>query len=397
MKTIKDVIHGEIKIYDNFIIDLIETREFQRLKYINQLGVANFVFPAATSNRYNHSIGTYDISKRFLDHLSSNYEISLNQKNVLMCAALLHDIGHGPHSHSFEMYSDIKHEEYTVKILEDPNTEIHQILNKYNIDYLEVSNIIKNKHPIPWMNSLISSQLDSDRLDYLERDTYHTGNIYGIVDVNFIIKNSLIIDNRLFFNYKALPAIENYLIGRQHMYLQTYYNRYLLGLEFIMSSIVSRTKLLKKQGFKFKDFYNTHSFLNGILDSNIQYSTSEYLLLTDNIMNNFFIGSEREEDDILKELGKMFNTRSNMIIEEYTDERNDKIRSLASELKEESQYIYTVKSIDKYFIYNKTKDPIFIEKNNTIKTIDNYSVIAENGESTKLIRKYIIYNNKISL
>jgi uncharacterized protein len=397
MKLIKDVIHGDIVIEESYIIELIETREFQRLKYINQLGVANFVFPAATSTRYNHSIGTFDIANRFLKHLSSHNNITPEQIKIVLSAALLHDIGHGPHSHSFEAYSSIKHEEYTVKIINDKSTEVNNVLRKNNISYEEVCQIIENKHPSLWMSSIISSQLDSDRLDYLERDTYHTGNIYGKVDVNFIIKNSLIHENKLAFNYKALPAIENYLIGRQHMYLQTYYNRYLLGLEFIMNSIVKRTKYLKNQKFIFKDIYSTHSFLKNILEKEEPYRIKEYLMLTDNIMNNFFIGSESENDHVLQELGKMFNKRSNMIIEEYSEQRNLEIESLVKKYPEEKDYIYSVKSIDKYYIYNKEKDPILIEKNNTIKTIDHYSIIAENGQSKKLTRKYIIYNNKISL
>ena len=129
---------------NNWMIELVNTPEFKRLNRIHQLGVTYVIFPTATHNRLSHSLGAYELVRRFIKHLNLNFISSFESKHLL-CAALLHDLGHGPNSHAFERYTGISHEEYTKKIILDKNTNINKILVKHNINPKEVVNILLQK------------------------------------------------------------------------------------------------------------------------------------------------------------------------------------------------------------------------------------------------------------
>lgn len=285
---IRDAIHKNINVNEPVIKELIATKEFQRLRWISQLGGAQIAFPSATHTRFTHSLGVYHVLVRVFDEVSATEDISTKEKLIVKIAGLLHDIGHGPFSHAFEKVLNLKetkdyqfnHEFYTCAIIADKNSEVNQVLKKYHIDIDSVINIIKkDKNKCPkYQIQLVSSQLDCDRIDYLIRDGYYTGVKYGAIDLDWVISN-MIIDKKhgIVFNYKALSAIENYLITRFHMYLQVYFHKSSIFFDLKLQKLFEQLVKLWQENYYFK--IDTQRIIPILKQEVI--SVEEYLQLND--------------------------------------------------------------------------------------------------------------------
>jgi len=262
---IRDPIHGSIYLSDGEEA-IIESVEFQRLREIKQLGFSEFSFPGATHNRFLHSIGVSHVAGNVFDSIFKAYPFQKSANKVrfrqlIKLAALLHDIGHGPLSHTTEqvmpeltklnikIYQDQKidqnrqanHEDYTIKFVTDSN--ISNLINKYfsDIDPLHVACLIdKNLNCSndvfidggidfrPLLSQIVSSELDADRMDYLERDSHFCGINYGKIDRDWLVQNlTLTIQNQkayMALNRRALYAFDDFLISRHHMHLMVYFH-----------------------------------------------------------------------------------------------------------------------------------------------------------------------------
>lgn len=221
---ISDAVLDSIVIEDQLILDLYRTKEFKRLSRLNHLGLTSFLYPAATQTRLCHSLGVYELARRALIVIDKQLP-NLNEKTKLAikAAALLHDLGHGPMSHLFEMISPIKHEILSIRIIASEMTEVGQVLKKYpQTIRTQIIEILEGRHQQPWINQLISSQIDVDRLDYLIRDTYQIGKMNGLIDWAWLLRNIRIIDNQLTFNQKALATVETIILARYHMNQKVY-------------------------------------------------------------------------------------------------------------------------------------------------------------------------------
>ncbi len=307
---IKDVIHGEIHISDDLIKSLIQTFEFQRLRKIKQLGVTNYVFPGAEHTRYIHSLGVYHISNKIIDCLKQKGNSFSNEEEMsLKASALLHDIGHGPLSHAAEGFFNYSHEDYTIKIIKDSNTEINKILLEYekenNVNIIDnIEKFIKKTHPNKALNSIISSTVDADRMDYLLRDSYYTGAVYGNVDIDRLISYMELEDNKIVFDEKALHTLEDFILSRYHMFIQVFLNEKSLIYEKIIGKILNRVKVLKDEGYKFKTDIAVFEIL-----FQKPLKVSDYIKVNDfnfmNTISNFYY----EEDDILRGLSSLLEKR----------------------------------------------------------------------------------------
>jgi len=262
---IRDPIHGSIYLSDGEEA-IVESVEFQRLREIKQLGFSEFSFPGATHNRFLHSIGVSHVAGHVFDSIFKAYPFqkSANKirfRQLIKLAALLHDIGHGPLSHTTEqvmpelaelnikIYQEQKidqnrqanHEDYTIKFVTDSN--ISNLIKKYfsDIDPSHVACLIdKNLNCSndvfidggidfrPLLSQIVSSELDADRMDYLERDSYFCGINYGKIDRDWLIQNlTLTIQNQkayMALNRRALYAFDDFLISRHHMHLMVYFH-----------------------------------------------------------------------------------------------------------------------------------------------------------------------------
>ena len=172
-KYIADAVLGGITIDDELIFELYNSKELRRLARINHLGLVHFLYPTAKHFRFEHSLGVYELTRRALVKL--NPKIDKSTYRAILAAGLLHDLGHGPYSHLFELVSKKHHEEYSIDIILDKNTDVYKAFDKFEPSSREqVVQILKNEHPIIFANQLISSEVDMDRLDYLLRDASTT-------------------------------------------------------------------------------------------------------------------------------------------------------------------------------------------------------------------------------
>lgn len=171
-KVLRDPVHNYIHVQHQVILDLINTKEFQRLRRIKQLGTASFTFHGAEHSRFSHSVGVYEIARQICDNFQRNFPTQQpgdglwddHERLVALCAALLHDIGHGPYSHTFEHIFATNHEQVTVAILTDPATEVNAVLRRVSPEFPEqVASVITHDYPNPQVVQMISSQIDADR------------------------------------------------------------------------------------------------------------------------------------------------------------------------------------------------------------------------------------------
>lgn len=246
VKVMRDPVHGYIHVEYQVIWDCINAKEFQRLRRIHQLGGTFMVYHTAEHSRFAHSLGVYEITRRMVNEVSGLKELSEFDKVTVMCAALLHDLGHGPFSHAFEAITPVKHEEYTKRvILED--TQIHDILLKISSDFPEkVASIISYEHPNELLNQIVSGQLDADRMDYLLRDAYFTGTSYGNFDLERILRTMRVKEDKIVMKESGIHSVEDYIMARYHMYWQVYYHPVTRSYEAILYSIFKRMKDLYK-------------------------------------------------------------------------------------------------------------------------------------------------------
>lgn len=255
-KIYRDSVHNIIRVATDtdegrLLAGLIDTPEFQRLRRIRQLGIGFFTYQGAEHSRFTHSLGALHLALRILDKLQPKYGIPDDQRVAVLCAALLHDVGHGPFSHLIESIMNFHHEDWTVKTILSDETGIGQMLRSYSTHLPEqVAAIVNGNFQPSALGQLISSQLDVDRMDYLLRDSLMTGVKYGIYDLEWIIR-SLEIDienDRLYVSARGLYAVEDYLQARYYMFRQVYFHRTLRSAETILRSLFHRALELTASG-----------------------------------------------------------------------------------------------------------------------------------------------------
>lgn len=240
-RVLRDPIHGYIHIDQQVIWDLIDSKEFQRLRRIHQLGGVSMVYHCAEHTRFAHSLGVYELARRMMSEVDEIAQsLSAKQKIAGLCAALLHDLGHGPFSHCFERFSHIHHENLTKAIILDPNSEVHQILDQEDSALAQyVVDILNHQSDCPLLEEMISSQLDCDRMDYLLRDAYMTGTTYGNFDLERILRVLRVQDGHLCVKRSGTHAVEDYIMARYQMYWQVYLHPDAAGYESMILTFLN--------------------------------------------------------------------------------------------------------------------------------------------------------------
>jgi uncharacterized protein len=252
----RDSVHDIIRVGTDtpegrLVVSLIDTREFQRLRRIRQLGLAYFAYQAAEHSRFTHSLGTFHLAARAIARLRLDHEISDEDQTAVRVAALLHDIGHGPFSHVIESILGFHHEEFTIEAVLSRETEVGQKLRAFSAGLADdVAAIIRGDFRRRALGQLVSSQLDADRMDYLLRDSLMTGAKYGIFDLEWIIKSIEIDEARdhLYVSAPGIYAVEDYLQARYYMYRQVYFHRTLRSAEAVLRMLLRRALHTFKNG-----------------------------------------------------------------------------------------------------------------------------------------------------
>ncbi|WOV87943.1 HD domain-containing protein [Sporosarcina oncorhynchi] len=304
-KVFKDPVHRYIHVRDKVIWDVIGTREFQRLRRIKQLGTTYLVFHGAEHTRFQHSLGVYEIVRRIIDDgFSGRTEWNDEERLLTMCAALLHDLGHGPFSHAFEKVFTLDHEVFTQAILTG-DTEVNAVLKRVSPDFPQkVADVIGKTYPDKLVVSLISSQIDADRMDYLQRDAYYTGVSYGHFDMERILRVMRPDEEQVVIKFSGMHAVEDYIMSRYQMYWQVYFHPVSRSAEVILMKILHRAKDLHNRGYAFR--YDPVPF-KAFFDRKIE--LEDYISLDENVLMTYFQWWRKEDDPILSDLCNRFLDR----------------------------------------------------------------------------------------
>ena len=239
-KIFNDPVYGFVSVKSELIFDIIQHTFFQRLRRIKQLGLADFVYPGAIHTRFHHAIGAMHLMNEALVHLQQKGVYLFDAEiEAAQIAILLHDIGHGPFSHALEhsILNSVPHEDVSLLLMERLNEQFEGRLEM-------AIQIFKKEYPRKFLCQLVSSQLDIDRMDYLQRDCYFTGVNEGAIGADRIIKMLDVVDNQLVIEEKGIFSIENFLNARRLMYWQVYLHKTSIAAEQMLISIFKRAKYL---------------------------------------------------------------------------------------------------------------------------------------------------------
>ena len=285
------------------------------------------VFHTAEHSRFSHSLGVYEMARRIIRALMHQETVLSEEERLLvLSAALLHDLGHGPFSHSFEAVFSVRHELFTERIIME-DTEVNRVLEGYQKGFAKkVRDVINKTYPNPLVINIISSQLDADRLDYLLRDAYFTGAPYGEIDVERILRTMRVVNNKIVYKVSGMHAIEDYLMSRYQMYWQVYLHSAGRSFDLVIQRMLHRVRELIFEGYEF----NCH--LGAIKDLFLEEepSVETYLKFDDSTILYYASLFAEEKDPILSDLADRFINRRLLKEVHYTpsDETHEKLKQI---------------------------------------------------------------------
>ncbi|MCT1175331.1 HD domain-containing protein [Pediococcus pentosaceus] len=394
-KVFRDPIHDYVYVQDQVILDLINTKEFQRLRRIHQLGTTSFVFHGAEHTRFSHSLGCYEVARRIVESFARNYPSKTpsdglwnnDERLVTLCAALLHDIGHGAYSHTFEHIFNTDHEKFTTRIITDPQTEVNQVLRRISPDFpTKVASVISHDYPNPQVVQLISSQIDADRMDYLLRDSYYTGTNYGNFDLTRILRVMRPYEHGIAFQMSGIHAVEDFIVSRFQMYVQVYFHSVSRSMEVILGHLLKlANQLYRSERANHRQRNFQPHYLMPFFDEN--FTLDDYLKLDDGVLNTYFLQWVDDEDPILSDLAHRFLDRVPLKSARITDQT----RSLLPELKQlvaeagfDSEY-YTAEN-DSYDLPYDAYDPTSKKPRTQIELMQSDGSLVELSTVSDLVR-----------
>ncbi|MDD3637876.1 MAG: HD domain-containing protein [Bacteroidales bacterium] len=237
-KIFNDPVYGFVSIPDELHFDLIEHPYFQRLRRIKQLGLTHLVYPGALHTRFHHSLGAMHLMQQAIQLLNNKgYNISKGEKQAASLAILLHDIGHGPYSHTLEktIIETVNHEKLSHVFIQKLNTELAGALD-------EALAIFEGKHPRQFLSKLVSSQLDMDRMDYLKRDSFFTGVTEGNINADRLLAMLEVVNDELAIQAKGIYSVEKFIVARRLMYWQVYLHKTVLSAEHMLMNAFLRAR-----------------------------------------------------------------------------------------------------------------------------------------------------------
>lgn len=352
-KIVNDPVHGFISIPNELLFDLIEHPYMQRLRWIKQLGLTLLVYPGATHTRFQHSLGCMHLMSDAVSTLrNKGHIITEEEAEAVHIAILLHDIGHGPFSHILEstIIKGTSHEKLSLLFMQQLNIEFDGKLS------LAIK-IFTNQYHKKFLHQLVSSQLDMDRLDYLERDSFYTGVSEGVISSDRIIKMLNVVNDNLVVEVKGIYSIEKFLIARRLMYWQVYLHKTALVAEQMLIRVFDRARELNREGFSVKslpslDYFIENSFSEKDISGNTDFLNHFSLLDDSDIMSTLKIWM-RHDDIILSKLSSALVNRRLFSIELSDDPfKYDKLSKIIN-LTSKALNITDLKNLD-YFIFNNT-------------------------------------------
>ena len=347
-KVLRDPVHSYIHINYEVVWNCLDSKEFQRLRRIRQLGGDFQVYPTAEHSRFSHSLGVYEIVRRMVTEIKSlSMELSEYDKICVMLAGLLHDVGHGPFSHAFEHITNHSHEDYTAKIILG-GTELNRVLTEVSPRLPEdIVSIIEHNHPNDILNQIISGQLDADRMDYLLRDSYFSATSYGQFDLERILRTMRVrkIDENkkaLVVKYTGIHSVEDYIMARYQMYWQVYYHPVARSYEAVFIQLFNRLKDIFKEN---KEYFSDMKVLIPFLEKNVV-SVEEYFKLDENSLLYCCSLIQDKDDEIAADLARRLQNRRLFEYVDYSEENLAQIKNMLKEQNLDEKYYLRVENVE---------------------------------------------------
>jgi HD superfamily phosphohydrolase len=402
-KIINDPVYGFISIPTELIFDLIEHPYFQRLRYIKQLGMTHLVYPGALHTRFHHALGAMHLMGLAIETLrSKGHQITEEEEEAVTIAILLHDVGHGPFSHALEqtIVEGISHEDISALLMNKLNEQFNGRLTM-------AIDIFNGNYPKRFLHELVSGQLDMDRMDYLNRDSFFTGVSEGVISFDRIIKMLNVVDDHIAVEEKGIYSIEKFLIARRLMYWQVYLHKTVIAAEQLLAKILMRSREL---ALKEKKLFATPA-LNHFLAHTISkedfikkdHHIEKFASLDDtDIMAAVKVWAEDSSDFVLSHLCQML-MRRNLYQVEISNTPPD--GQLIARLKENARTKYPISEDEvDYFVFTETiKNNAYkpsegsiriLMKDGTIQDIARASDNSNLAALAKTVEKYVLCYNK---
>ena len=397
-KIINDPIYGFVQIEKGIIFDLIEHPFFQRLRRISQLGLSYLVYPGANHSRFHHAIGCIFLMNKAIDQIrKKGHYISSKEARAVCIAILLHDIGHGPFSHTLEknIATNINHETLSLFFMQELN---EQFKGKLSL----AIQIFKDEYKKKFLHQLVSSQLDMDRLDYLKRDSFYSGVQEGVIGTERIINMLNVVDDYLVIEEKGIYSIEKFLIARRLMYWQVYLHKTVLSAENTLIKTVNRAKELILEGkevfatpallfflenkFRKKDFENNPKLLHqfaklddhDILSSLKQWTTDDDNVLA--LLSNMIIN---------RKLLKVKIQQKPFSKQEISKHKKEAMKRLKITEEKADFFVFSEKVSNSAYSYEKAKINILM-KDGSVKELKDASDQLLNEMISKKVNKFFL-------
>lgn len=391
-KIFNDPVYGFISIPYDIVFDVIEHPYFQRLRRIQQLGLSSLVYPGATHSRFHHSLGAMHLMYRSLEVLKSKgQEITEDESKAAVLAILMHDLGHGPFSHALEgvLVEDLHHEHISMLLMQNLQKEFGKPIEM-------AIQIFTNQYPKKFLYQLVSGQLDMDRLDYLNRDSFYSGVSEGVVGYDRIINMLEVHNDNIVVEEKGIYSIEKFIVARRLMYWQVYLHKTSLVADLMLKNAVLRAKEVYKGNKKQPEIsVNLNFFLSNLLTvSDFEEHVEKFASLDDYDIFQALKVWMNSEDVILKTLSTSIINRKLFKIEFLEEKKaSEKYDALKNKYTEEEIRFLVLKGAAQNNAYNPSKDNIYIKfKDGSIKEITD---ITEQWNirslSNPVVKHYIAY------
>ena len=403
LKILNDPIYGFIRIPNSLIFDIIEHASFQRLRRVSQMGLSNLVYPGANHTRFHHALGCLHLMQKAINVLIvKGVKISKDEETALCIAILLHDIGHGAFSHALEhsIVTGITHEEISLKYMQNLNIEFNGKLD------LAIK-IFTGKYHRLFLQQLISSQLDIDRLDYLKRDSFYTGVAEGNISSDRLIAMMNVVNDELVIEKKGIYSVEKFLIARRLMYWQVYLHKTSLVAEHMLVKVLMRAKELADNNI---DLYGSSSLRYFLYNKTNKDNFDEKVLELFSKLDDYDLLSAIKEwtnhqDKIISNLSSMIVNRNLLKIEIFDEVvseidfsiHTDKLMYSSGLTKKEASYFVFNGDISNQ-AYNKYQPIKILNKNGDIEDIVLASDQLNLQALSKPVKKFFIcYPKKMEL
>jgi len=408
-KIINDPVFGFIKLESDLIFDIIEHPYFQRLRRIKQLGLTNIVFPGANHTRFEHALGCVYLMRSAISNLRhKGVEITEDESDAVSATILLHDIGHGPFSHTLEnSIVEVSHEDISDFFMEELN---HQLNGKLTL----AIKIFRDKYHKRFLHQLISSQLDIDRLDYLRRDSFYTGVIEGSIGSDRIIKMMNVYNDMIVVEGKGIYSVEDFLMSRRLMYWQVYLHKTVIVADNILLNILRRARELTLRGVCVPAPFVLSVFLHNKIESDCFLSQESstgrsYLSIFAELDDNDIIASVKQwqyhDDFILSFLSrclirrKLFKIvlKKDPVDKDFIADIKNKIISYFNVGEEDLNY-FLMSNFVENATYSMNDDKIYVQfKSEEVKELSEVSDINLANMSGTERKYYVCYPKELDI